>query len=225
MTLKWARDSRDTDVIKALQYLQQHNPEQDEWAERLGYVYFEKRDSRRALSVLGSVIDKRGGKMRTQSLLMAAEAARMEGNHAKAVEILDLAYGLYPDSINVLNNLIYTLIERPATLPRAKALLPKLLALGQEAFAVLDTAAVVYLRSGQIYRARDFMERALAVMEQDHYATLEVTLNAAEIYLLSGKLDEAESYLKAVWKYPDRSSDTDNRAKALLKKLQNRRKQ
>jgi tetratricopeptide (TPR) repeat protein len=90
---------------------------------------------------------------------------------------------------------------------------------------VLDTAAVVYLRSGQIDRARDFMERALAVMKQDHYATLEVTLNAAEIYLLSGKWDEAEAYLNAVWEYPDRSSDTDNRAKALLKKLEELRKQ
>ncbi|MBT3296647.1 MAG: archaeosortase/exosortase family protein [Verrucomicrobia bacterium] len=223
VTLKWARDSRDNDIVKALQYLQQHDPEQDEWAERLGLVYFEKRDSRRALSVLSAEIDKRGAKMRMQSLLMAAEAARMQGNHAKAVEVLELAYSLYPARVNVLNNLVYALSERPATMKRAEALLPKLVALGKESFPVLDTAAMVYLRAGQVERARDLMERAMTLMEPGHYSALEMTLNAAEIYMLSGKWDEAETHLNAVWEFHDRSSDIDNRAKALLKKLKNRR--
>ncbi|NQU40272.1 MAG: archaeosortase/exosortase family protein [Lentisphaerae bacterium] len=221
--LKWARNSRDTDVIKALQYLQQHDPNAAVWAERLGFVYFEKRDTRRALNVLGPVIDKDRSKVRLQSLLMAAESARIEGDQVKAIEILEAAYSMYPDRINILNNLIYTLLEHKGSLARAKELLPQLLAMGDDSFPVLDTAAMVYLRNGQVDRARDFMTRAMSLLEQDHYATLEVTLNAAEIFLLSGQFEEAASYLDAVWEFTERSATTDNRAKALLKRLQETR--
>lgn len=223
--LKWARDKRDTDIIKALQYLSEHNPEELQWAERLGFVYFEKRDTRRALSVLAPVIGKKGSKLRVQSLLMAAESARIEGAHTKAVEILESAYSMYPDRVNILNNLIYTLLEDRSTLSRAQELLPLLLEMGQESFPVLDTAAMVYLRIGQTDRARDYMERALTLMEPGHYSTLEVTLNAAEIYLLTGDLDEAENHLNAVWEYPERPVATDNRAKDLLQRLENKKRQ
>ncbi len=223
--LKWARDKRDADIIKALQYLSEHNPEERQWAERLGFVYFEKRDTRRALSVLAPVIDKDRSKMRTQSLLMAAEAARIEGDHVKAVEILESAYTIYPDRVNVLNNLVYTLLEHPSTVSRAQELLPSLLDMGQNSFPVLDTAAMVYLRAGQVNRAREYMERALSLMVPGHYSTLEVTLNAAEIYLLVGDFDEVENHLNAVWEYPERPVSTDNRAKALLRKLQDQKRE
>ncbi len=223
--LKWARDKRDADIIKALQYLSEHNPEERQWAERLGFVYFEKRDTRRALSVLAPVIDKDRSKLQVQSLLMAAEAARIEGDHGKAVEILESAYSMYPDRINVLNNLVYTLLEDPSTVSRAQELLPLLLEMGQDAFPVLDTAAMVYLRVGQVDRAREYMERALSLMEPGHYSTLEVTLNAAEIYLLIGDLEQAENRLNAVWEYAERPASTDSRAKALLERLNERKRQ
>lgn len=218
--LKGARDKRDTDIVKALQYLSEHDPESVRWAEQLGYVYFEKRDTRRALSVLGPVIDKDRSKVRLQSLLLAAEAARFEGNYARAVDILESAYSMYPDRVNVLNNLIYTLLERPATVRRAQELLPELLKAGQDSFPVLDTAAMVYLRVGQVDRAREYMERTLSLMEPGHYSTLEVTLNAAEIYLVLGEFDTAEEYLNAVWEYPERPAATDNRAKELLRQIE-----
>lgn len=223
--LKWARNSRDADVVKALQYLSEQNPEEQQWAERLGLVYFEKRDTRRALSVLSPVIDKNRPKVRIQSLLMAAEAARIEGNHVRAVEILESAYGMYPDSINILNNLIYTLLEDTATVSRAQELLPLLLEMGQDSFPVLDTAAMVYLRAGRVDRAREYMDRALSLVEPGHYAALEVTLNAAEIYLLTGDLEKAESQLEAVWEYPERPASTDRRAKVIQQKLKDRRGQ
>jgi len=223
--LKWARDKRDADIIKALQYLSEHNPDERHWAERLGFVYFEKRDTRRALSVLSPVIGKEGSKLRVQSLLMAAEAARIEGDHGKAVEILESAYSMYPDRVNVLNNLVYTLLEDPSTVSRAQQLLPMLLDMGQNSFPVLDTAAMVYLRAGQVDRARDYMERALSLMEPGHYSTLEVTLNAAEVYLLIGDFEAAENQLNAVWEYAERPVATDNRAKALMRKLQDQKLQ
>ncbi len=223
--LKWARDKRDADIIKALQYLSEHNPQEREWAERLGFVYFEKRDTRRALTVLAPVIDKDRSKLRVQSLLMAAEAARIEGDHNRAVEILESAYSMHPDRVNVLNNLVYTLLEDPSTVSRAQELLPLLLEMGQDSFPVLDTAAMVYLRMGQVDRARDYMERALSLMEPGHYSTLEVTLNAAEIYLLIGDFEAAENHLNAVWEYAERSAATDNRAKIILRRLQEQKRE
>ncbi len=218
--LKWGPETQDADLVQALEYLQQRFPEDTQWAERLGFVYFEKQDTRRALSVLGPVIDKDRDKVQLSSLLLAAEAARLEGDTERAVEILEAAYALHPDRVNVLNNLIYTLLENPGTVRRARELLPLLLELGEETFPVLDTAAMVYLRSGQADQARSYMERALGLLKPAHSGTMEVTVNAAEVYLQTGDLDRARTLLESIWELPNRSPLIETRARELLRRLE-----
>ena len=220
--LKWDRGERDTDLVNALQFLQSKFPEEPEWPERLGYLYFERQDNRRALSVLGPIIERDIKKVRLKTLLTAAEAARHEGNHVQAVRILEGAYAMYPDRVNVLNNLIYTLLEDARTRPRARDLLPSLLSLGGETFPVLDTAAMVYLHSGMVGRAREYMERALAMLNMEHYAALEVTVNAAELYLQAGDYERARMHLENVRNYPDRPAAIDRRAAAIRRQLDER---
>src|SRR5262249_50896715 len=153
-------------------------------------------------TLLDPLISQQLAGVRVRSLLLAAEAARVSGYDNKAVGILERALALHPDQMSVLNNLIYNLIQRPDTAARARTLLPRLLEFGTENYAVLDTAAMVYLRNGDVDTARQYMDRALAVIDDSDYSALETRLNAAEIMLQQGQLDEARTHIDAVRKDP-----------------------
>jgi Tfp pilus assembly protein PilF len=200
--LKSLERSSDTDMVSALEFLRQHFPDDRYWAEQLAYVYFQKGDAQRTLSVLSPVIEADVRGIRVQSLLVAAEAARMEGAQRQSVGILEAAHALYPERLNVLNNLVYVLAQDRATLKRARELLPALLQAGGDSYAVLDTAAMVHLRSGDLEKARQFMDQALNRMQDGSYGALEVGLNAAEILFRSGELDAARARLEKVRKDP-----------------------
>jgi Tfp pilus assembly protein PilF len=181
----------DGDMIAALEYMQEHAPAETEWPQRLGHVYFQQGDPRRAFSVLEPVIESDAGSVRVQSLLLASEAARLQGKRRAAIQILEKAYSMHPESLAVLNNLVYNLAQEEATLPRARALLPKLLATGEESFAAQDTVAMVHLRSGNLQQAQLHMDMALALLDEQDYAAAEVNLNAATILYRLGQYHEA----------------------------------
>jgi len=208
------------DTVAALEYLQQNFPSESEWAERLGQVYFYKKDPARVLKLLEPAMEKDVQAVRVDSLLMAAESARMEGNIRKAVTILERAHALHPERTSVLNNLVYYLAQDSATLPRARALLSSLLEKESESFAVLDTAAVVHARSGDLETAKVYMNKALATLENGQYAADEVGLNAAEILFLSGDYAGAKEQLEAVRRIPDRGEEVDREARELLQKVE-----
>jgi tetratricopeptide (TPR) repeat protein len=209
----------DNDLIAGLEYLQNRAPEQKIWSEILGTVYFEKKDTKRAMSVLTPIIyeDMRG--VRVQSLLLAAESARVEGEMTKAVDILEMANAMYPERLSVLNNLVYSLAQNDQTLDKARMLLPRLLDMGGDSYAVLDTASTVYMRSGDTRRAREYMERALSTMKKDAYGASEVNLNAARLFFNAGDYEAARRKAEEVRNSPEAGRLVEAHARALLEQI------
>jgi len=200
--IKSAQKSQDLELIKTLEFLREQEPQDTQWAERLGRLYFENRDLRRALTVLTPVLGEDIKGVRIQSILTAAEAARQEGRPGQAVEILSAAYALYPKDLAVLNNYVYLLAQDSKTLPRARELLPDLLEIGGESFVVLDTAAVVHWRSGDLTLARQYAEKAQKLLDAKDYTAPEVNLNAARILLDCGDLPAAKAKAEALRRDP-----------------------
>jgi len=218
--VKTIRNKPDADLVSALEYLKDQSPEESRWAEQLAWIYFQKGDLRRSLNVLGPIISRNLRGIRVQSLLIAAEAARLEGVRDRALGILETAHSMYPERVSILNNLIYNLAQDDTTVRRARELLPGLLEIGGGSYAILDTAAIVYLRSGQLERARDFMRRALDAVREGDYGSLEVKLNAAEILLRSGELSAARDQVESVRRDRSRTAVMDIRARELLGEIE-----
>lgn len=225
--LKAKRGSADPDVIRALEGLAAQYPQERIWSERLGEMYFLQGQTDRAIGVLEDAIAReQGGKNASpRTYLMAAEAARREGNQGRAVRILQMARVRYPNDPNVLNNLIYTLAMDAGTVNEAKALLPGLIEKRRDDFAVHDTAALVYMRAGDLKSAEEHMRKALEFVKRGDYAWLEVYLNAAETQMRLGKFKEARESLGLVMKTADRTPDIDSRARDLQNELTRRERE
>ena len=216
VNIKAGGQGKEADVISALEYLREHFRGEPGWAERLGEAYFLKGDMRRALSVLAPAIESDITQVGGQSLLLAAEAARLDGKTGQAIGILEAAHKLYPDKISVLNNLIYNLAQEPKGRARALELLPKLLKMGADSPAALDTAAQVYRWNGQLDLASQYMEKALARMDRNDYAAQEILYNAADALFRQGDYEGARQKLEAIRRNPRTSSLVDTKARQLL---------
>jgi exosortase len=221
--IKTIQETPDADLLRALEYLKDRFPRNSEWVQYLGHVYFQKGETRRALAVLEPVIAQEVSGIRVRSLLLAAEAARVDGDDARALGILERALDANPNAPTVLNNLIYNLAQRRETAPRAYELLPRLLATGLESPAMLDTVALVYLRNGKLDLAKEYSDRALAALDPGDYSALETQLNAAEILLAMGRLEEAEAGIDAVRRDERITSFLDARARRLADFIRERR--
>jgi len=219
--LKIRSGKADPDVIRALEGLAAHYPEDRIWAESLGEVYFQKGQTDRALGVLEDALAREVGNKQAlpRTFLLAAESARREGHIPRAIKILKAAYVRYPDDMNVLNNLIFTLAQDPMYVTDALALLPTLLNTQKDDFAIHDTAALVYMRAGNLSEAEKHMLQAITLVKKGDYAWLEVYLNAAEAQIRLGKLREARESLSLILKTPERSSIIDARARELQDEL------
>ncbi len=218
--IKIARRQVDNDLLVALEYLQDQDDAEPRWAESLGRVYFEKGDMRRALSIFGSVIEGDTKGVSIQTLILAAEAARRNSKTDRAISILEAAYSLQPERLSVLNNLIYLLAQNPKTLSRARALMPQLLNIGSDSFAVMDTAAVVYLKSGDLKNAKVWMEKAMKALDNDNYSAKEVRLNAAELQARRGEFEGARQSVEELRRDTTRTDFIDQKARGLLREIQ-----
>ena len=209
----------DGEMVRALEYLQEHLPEEPAWGEELGSIYFDKGERKRALSILASSIESGAEKARAESFLLASEAARVEGDPGMARRFLEKGYTIYPDRLSILNNLIYNLAQQPATVGRAKALLPKLLEMESESAAVLDTAAVVCLKTGDLDSALKYSKQALQLLEEDNYAALEIRLNAAQILFRAGQPLEARRRIEEIRKDSRCKGRIDYESRLLLEQI------
>lgn len=214
--VKSAGSGRDMDTVAALEHLQERFKENPVWSERLGEAYFIRGATHRAMAVLLPVVEDDMSRVGGRSLVLAAEAARLEGRIGKAVAILEAAHRMYPDKLSVLNNLVYTLAQDSKTLPRARELLPRLLEAGGDNPAVLDTAAAVHLKSGDFVRAREYADRAVKGVSADDYAWAEILLNSAEVLATLGEYDQARERIKTVAKNPAAPAAIEARARELL---------
>jgi len=219
--LKIRSGQADPDVIRALEGLASQYPEEGVWAERLGEVYFRKGQTDRALGVLEDALAREEGKKQAlpRTYLMAAEAARREGDVGRAVKILKACRIKYPDDLNVLNNLIFTLAQDPLRVGEAAVLLPEMLKSKREDFALYDTAALVFMKSGNLIQAEDYMNKALLMVKKGDYAWLEVYMNAAETQYRLGKYKESRESLSLIMRSPERSASMDVRARELQNEL------
>jgi exosortase/archaeosortase family protein len=219
--LKGRSGPQDPDVVRALEGLASRYPKERVWAERLGEMYFQKGQTDRALGVLEDAIAREEGKKQAaaRTYAMAAEAARREGNLAKAVKILQFGRVVYPEDVNLLNNLIYTLAQDPMLARDAIPLLPEFLKRVKEDFAMYDTVALVYLRAGELKQAEQYMNKALSLVKRSDYAWLEVYLNAAEAQIRLGNFKEARRSLDLIMKSPERTPQVESRARELLNEL------
>jgi tetratricopeptide (TPR) repeat protein len=137
----------------------------------------------------------------------------------KAVDILEMANAMYPERLSVLNNLVYSLAQNDQTLDKARMLLPRLLDMGGDSYAVLDTASTVYMRSGDTRRAREYMERALSTMKKDAYGASEVNLNAARLFFNAGDYEAARRKAEEVRNSPEAGRLVEAHARALLEQI------
>ncbi len=217
--IKTAERSLDQDLVSALESLSQRYPNENQWAEQLGDVYFSKGQRERAVAVLDAAVQKGGADVHLRTLLLAAEAARLEGKSDKALRILETAYAKYPNELSVLNNLVYCLAQEPRTTPRAIQLVDRLVTIGSNSFAALDTAAVVFLRSGAPSKAEQYMTRALKLARQGDYAWAEMNINAAEIQFSLGRYEEARRTLERIQRDATRSALADLRARDLIRRV------
>ncbi len=210
----------DSDMVQALQYLEERFPKEDQWTEGLGYALFAMGDIARSKRVMNDLF-RRGINKDTNvgTLMLAAEAARHEMEPETAVRILKNVYDLHPDNFKVLNNLVYNLAQDPETIGEARALLPKLLEIAGDEFVVYDTAAMVHLRSGQVGVADRYMAKALSLLNNKSYAAVEVRLNSAEVMFRMGNIEQAKEELQAIKKREGISSLLNSRASELLMKI------
>jgi tetratricopeptide (TPR) repeat protein len=220
--IKSVGKATDNDMIAAMEYLQEHFPKQGEWVERLCDAYFQKGDVRRAVGVFEEATGDSMKGMRVRSLLVAAEAARLEGQDEKAISILETAYSVHPDTPSVLNNLVYCLARSgndAKYLARARELLPQLMQVAGDSAFVLDTAAIVYMKSGNLEEARKCSARALQVLDRNEYAALEIQMNAAEILFRLGQNNDARLILEKIRRAPGRSHIVDEGTQDLLRRI------
>ena len=213
VNLSFSRHAMDADLTRALEYLRKHFPQETEWSERLGFVYFQRGDLSRTRDVLHAVMGDDFKGLRLNTVLIAAETARLQGQLRQATALLEKARREYPDNPVVLNNLIYTLSQDSATASRAVALLPTLLETGGLSFHVHDTAAKTYLSVGRIGQARKHIDLALAGLDEIDPAATEVRLNAAEILLAEGAYERALAATERIVKTSGLSSLVESRAR------------
>ena len=225
--IKGQSGQADPDVIRALEGLASQYPREGIWAAQLGEVYFRKGQTERALGVLEEALAREEGKKQAlpRTYLLAAEAARREGNLSRAAKILKSCRAKYPEDVNVLNNLIFTLAQDPLYVGEAAALLPELIKAKRDDFAIYDTAALVFMRMGDLRQAEIYMKKALTMVKKGEYAWLEVYLNAAEAQIRLGKYKDARESLSLIMKSPERSSAMDVRARELQDEMTRRERE
>ncbi len=198
VNLKAAAGQVDADLVAALDRLSQSEPDAVRWDEQLGLIYFQTGRMRQALAAFRSVFDRDAAQASQTSMLLAAEAARQENRYAEAVRLLESAYARDPERLVTVNNLVYLLAQRQATLARAQEMLPVLLERAGENAAILDTIAYVYRQIGDLSKAESFSKRAISLVREGSYEKSEVLLNAARIRLAAGDVEDAKMLLEQV---------------------------
>ena len=216
VNVKTLLDNADADFMTSLEKLHARYPDAAEWGRRLAAAYLLKGQMREFSSILSDLSETKDAQAQVSSLMLQSELERVQGNLDKAIALLEEAHAKAPENATILNNLIYSLAQRPETLARARELLPGLLAVNVESFTKYDTAALVYLRGGNLEEAQKCADKAMSLVNKDDYAWAEVYLNAAELDLKRGLPKQATEKIKAVYKQSRQPEFVEKRAWELL---------
>ncbi|MCX7590606.1 MAG: archaeosortase/exosortase family protein [Kiritimatiellae bacterium] len=184
------------ELIDALKNLRRQEPENPLWAHMLGYARFKRGGWELVDAQSQMVAAIQQGDTSLSAYTVAAESARLLGNPERAVEILRRGLLHHPNHPILLNNLAYTLSFLPDGPAEAIAILPRLLQNGPESVEILDTAATVFLRAGELKRAEDITYRILGQTEEGSLPWFRGHLRLAEIALAQGRTADASAKVR-----------------------------
>lgn len=215
-----ARKSTEMSVVAALEFLHDRYPHDSEWTRRLAYLYFNKGDTKRTRVLLQPLVEQGVGGLDVQTILLAAEVTRVEGDLASSVAILEEGCRLHPESLSMTNNLVYCLAHGRETAPKALVMMEDLLKKAGDRRSVQQTAAFVYMRNGQLDKAESFFTKAGGNTETNGYAYLETELNSAEFHFRKGDFKAAKPKLEAIRRDANCPPDIDVEARRMLERIE-----
>jgi len=186
----------DAAMVDALKQLRKADPNNPLWAQMLGYVRFQRGGPEIVDALDEMQYALQAGATNRVPFLVGAEAARMSGNIARAVKLLQMGLARYPDDLAMLNNLAYALAFNPERVAEAEEILPILLERGKGDPRIMDTIAVVYLRTGRLSEAKGIATGLLDQLEAGSPAWFRVSMRKAEIALAEDRPSEAVTIIR-----------------------------
>jgi exosortase/archaeosortase family protein len=203
------RIETDSEIVESLRKLRAAYPDDPRWAQTLGYVRFTRGGWEIVDALYQMTVAIQGGATNPTPYAIAAEAARLMGDLPRAVEWLRKAVARHPNDANLLNNLVYTLAFDPGTVAEAVSRLPALMERDPRNLRILDTAAAVYLRAGDVNKAEDLTERLAVQTTPDSALGFRARTYRAAVALKRNRPQEAANILRSALEQSVRVSDED----------------
>lgn len=188
----------DGEMVEALRRLRVAEPDNPLWSSVLGYARFTRGgwEVMDAYQNMQHALD--GGATNRSVYIVAAEASRAMGNPARAVEILRKGLATYPGDLPMMNNLALTLCATPDGLQDAVDLVPHLITAGHDDPSIMDTVALIHVRSGKLDEAETLAERLIGATAPGTPARFRANLRLAEVLLARGNRPRATDILREV---------------------------
>lgn len=156
----------DPEMVEALRNLRREEPNNPLWAEMLGYVRY-KRGGWEIVDALTQMADAlRHGAVSKRAYVIAAEAARLLGNHERAGDLLRQGLKRYPRDLVMRNNLAFVLSSIPESIEEAIAIAETLYTEAPDDVRIKDTLAVTYMQAGKFDRAGKIVMEVLSRVPQ-----------------------------------------------------------
>ncbi len=196
----WNSMETDAEMVEALKVLEREDPKNPLWSQMLGYARFQRGGWEVVDSIYQMTAAVEGGATNKIPYMIAAEASRLLGNTDRAADLLRRGLKYHPGNLSMLNNLVYTLSETTNGLAEAVELLPDLIKKAGNDPGILDTIAVVHLRSGQYERADRILRAILRNVTAGTREWFRAKTLIADAAIRRGKYEEAEAILREALK-------------------------
>jgi tetratricopeptide (TPR) repeat protein len=222
VNLKVADGKIDTepDMINALCNLRKTDPDNQAWAQMLGYIRFRRGgwEIVDAMFQMQSAINH--GATNPAPYLIASEASRLLRNYDRAIDILHQGLKHNPDNSALINNLAFTMTHSPKYIDDVAAMIPQLQQLAEDNPQIKDTLAAVYIHTSKLDSAMDTIKSILNDTHPGSPIWFRAKTHLARIARLRGQNAEAIALLNGLLKNLKQIPDEDIlRANALLTQI------
>ena len=179
------------EMVDVLSNLIRDDPENLLWVETLGYVHFSRGgwEITDAMELMAQALE--AGSSNELPYRVTAEVHRRLENNAQAIAYLRRGLQQYPGDIAMINNLAYVLARTPGGMREARRYLPVLLEHADENPNYIDTAADIYLRSGQTKEAIPLVRKLEQRVDPGTYLWFRARLHLSLLALRRGDLQQA----------------------------------
>jgi uncharacterized protein HemY len=203
------RIETDSEMVDALRRLRTALPDEMRWAQTLGYVRFTRGGWEIVDALYQMTVVIEGGSTNRVPYVIAAEASRLMGDVPRAVDWLRKAVALHPADTDLMNNLVYTLAFDPGTVAEAVSRVPALLQRDPRNLRILDTAAAVYLRAGDIEKTEDLAEQLAAQTRADTALGFRARTYRAAVAIKRNRPNQAAETLRSLLEHSAGIPDDD----------------